>query len=74
MAQLTALKEDQTVDLPVGAIAIMLRCWVRLYGVISMEALGHMSFALAEGQSFFEFELRSFCKLLDIEEFYEQST
>ncbi|QKV91756.1 WHG domain-containing protein [Streptomyces sp. NA02950] len=71
--QLTTLSEDQDVDMPPGAIAVMLRCWVRLYGVISLEALGHMSFALAEGQSFFEFELRSLCTVLDIDEFYEDT-
>ncbi|GHJ32445.1 MULTISPECIES: TetR/AcrR family transcriptional regulator [Streptomyces] len=69
---LTALSEDQDVDMPPGAIAVMLRCWVRLYGVISMEALGHMSFALSEGQHFFEFELRDLCRVLDISEFYEE--
>ncbi|MFD0653410.1 TetR-like C-terminal domain-containing protein [Streptomyces malaysiensis subsp. malaysiensis] len=66
------LSEDQDVDMPPGAIAVMLRCWVRLYGVISMEALGHMSFALSEGQHFFEFELRDLCRVLDISEFYEE--
>ncbi|MDW6058787.1 hypothetical protein SAZ11_13070 [Streptomyces sp. FXJ1.4098] len=60
--------------MPPGALAVMLRCWVRLYGVISMEALGHMSFALQEGKSFFEFELRNLCLMLDIEEFYEEDT
>ncbi|MGW3564915.1 TetR/AcrR family transcriptional regulator [Streptomyces sp. NPDC000941] len=71
---LVELSEDQGVEMPPGALAVMLRCWVRLYGVISMEALGHMSFALQEGKSFFEFELRNLCLMLDIEEFYEDDT
>lgn len=71
--QLGALSEDQGVDMPPGAIAVMLRCWARLYGVISMEALGHMSFGLSEGKSFFEFELRDLCTMLDINEFYDEA-
>lgn len=68
--QFTVIGEAESVDMPVPAIAVMLRCWVRMYGVICMEALGHMSFALPEGQPFFEFELRAMCAVLDIEEFY----
>ncbi|MBC3991508.1 TetR/AcrR family transcriptional regulator, partial [Streptomyces sp. AC563] len=41
VAQLTALRQEYQVELPVEALAIMVRCWVRLYGVISMDALGH---------------------------------
>ncbi|MDT3395869.1 TetR/AcrR family transcriptional regulator [Streptomyces sp. B1866] len=70
--QLTSMSAGHGVDMPVGAIAVMLRCWARMYGVVSMEALGHMSFALAEGRPFFEFELRGLCSVLDIEEFYDE--
>ncbi|MBH5337833.1 TetR/AcrR family transcriptional regulator [Streptomyces pactum] len=69
VGQLRALSVDQNVDLPVGAIAIMLRCWVRLYGLICMESLGYMSFALADGEAFFERELRDLCTVMGIDDF-----
>ncbi|GAA4669301.1 TetR/AcrR family transcriptional regulator [Streptomyces youssoufiensis] len=70
VAQLTALRQEYQVELPVEALAIMVRCWVRLYGVISMDALGHLAFALPNGDAFFERELQDLAAVLGIEEFY----
>ncbi|KUJ38738.1 TetR family transcriptional regulator [Streptomyces albus subsp. albus] len=72
VGQLRTLSEDQDVDLPVGAIAVTLRCWVRLYGLICMEALGYLSFALSGGEAFFERELRDLCAALGIAGDFEE--
>ncbi|WP_455354095.1 TetR/AcrR family transcriptional regulator [Streptomyces sp. SYSU K217416] len=65
--QLNRLRVNRDVDLPVEAIAVMLRCWVRLYGLICMETLGHLQFALDDGGLFFERELSDACEVLGIE-------
>jgi AcrR family transcriptional regulator len=50
----------QRIDVPIPdeIIAVFLRCWVRLYGVICMEAMGQLGFLGQESGSFFEAELR----------------
>lgn len=68
--QLSRLRAHRHVDLPVEAIAVMLRCWVRLYGLICMEALGHLRFALDDGSLFFERELADTCGTLGIGHLY----
>jgi AcrR family transcriptional regulator len=43
--------------LPLGLLLIFLRCWVRLYGIVSLEVFGHLSFALDDGRPMFELTL-----------------
>ncbi len=45
------------VSLPPAAIAVFLSCWVRLYGSVTMEVFGHVSFALSDAEPLFESEL-----------------
>jgi AcrR family transcriptional regulator len=45
------------VPLPAEAIALFLRCWVRLYGAVTMEVFGHLSFALEDAEPLFEREI-----------------
>ncbi len=54
------------VELPVpdAAIALFLRCWVRLYGVICMEVMGQLRFLGDRAGELFEAELRSVADLL----------
>jgi AcrR family transcriptional regulator len=58
---LRALLEDYAahvgVPLPPEAIAVFLGCWVRLYGAVTMEVFGHLSFALDDPEPLFEREL-----------------
>ncbi|GAA2483432.1 TetR/AcrR family transcriptional regulator [Streptomyces gobitricini] len=65
-AQLDRLRAHRDVDLPIEAIAVMLRCWVRLYGLVCMEVLGHLDFALDDGGPFFERELADTCETLGV--------
>jgi hypothetical protein len=41
----------------VGAVLTFLRCWTVLYGAVSMEVFGHMSFALTDPAPMFEITL-----------------
>jgi AcrR family transcriptional regulator len=68
--QLSGIRGGPTADLPIEAIAVMLRWWVRLYGLICMEALGHMESAMTDGTAFFEGELADACGALGIQRFY----
>jgi AcrR family transcriptional regulator len=68
--QLSGIRGGPTADLPVEAIAVMLRWWVRLYGLICMEALGQMESAMTDGTAFFEGELADACGALGIRKFY----
>jgi AcrR family transcriptional regulator len=43
--------------LPLGLLMVFLRCWVRLYGIVSLEVFGHLSFALDDGKPMFELML-----------------
>jgi AcrR family transcriptional regulator len=54
-------------DLPVGAHLIFLRCWVLLYGAVSMEVFGHLGFALTDAAPIFELTLRDLARLVGLE-------
>ncbi len=45
------------ISLPPEAIAVFLSCWIKLYGAVTMEVFGHISFALADAEPLFDFEL-----------------
>ncbi|MFH8366955.1 TetR/AcrR family transcriptional regulator [Streptomyces sp. NPDC018031] len=64
--QFRVLREEMEVDMPVAAIVVLLSCWVRLYGLICMESLGYMSFALPDCEAFFERELREVFAVIGI--------
>lgn len=40
--------------LPLGALAVWLAGWVRLYGAVTIEVFGHLGFALADAEPLFE--------------------
>jgi AcrR family transcriptional regulator len=53
-------------DLPLGALQLFLRCWVRLYGAVSLEAFGHLKFALDDAAPMFELMLADLASLLGL--------
>lgn len=68
-AMLTHLEEYAEhvgVTLPPAAIAVFLSCWVRLYGAVTMEVFGHVSFALSDAEPLFEHELEGLCATLGL--------
>lgn len=54
-------------DLPLGAVLTFLWCWVRLYGMVSLEVFGHLHFALDDASPLFEQTLADLAKLLGLE-------
>ncbi len=65
-AQLEGYRDGLGVDLPVGAMVVFLRCWVRLYGAVSMEVFGHLHFALDDPAPMFEITLSELAELLGL--------
>ncbi len=54
-------------DAPDGAILVFLRCWVLLYGAVSMEVFGHLQFALDDPAPMFELTLGDLAHLVGLE-------
>lgn len=52
---------------PLGLLLTFLRCWVRLYGIVSLEVFGHLSFALDNGKPMFELTLSEMAPQLGLE-------
>jgi AcrR family transcriptional regulator len=44
-------------ELPAGAVLAFLRCWTKLYGAVTLEAFGHLRFALDDAAPMFEYTL-----------------
>jgi AcrR family transcriptional regulator len=53
--------------LPAGAMLTFLRCWVRLYGAVSLEIFGHLRFALDDAAPMFELTLSELADLVGLE-------
>ncbi|MGH3119680.1 MAG: TetR/AcrR family transcriptional regulator [Streptosporangiaceae bacterium] len=66
-AQLARYQEGLGVDLPLGAGLTFLRCWVRLYGMVSLEVFGHLHFALEDAEPMFEITLVELARLVNLE-------
>jgi AcrR family transcriptional regulator len=65
-AQLTRYRDSLGADLPIGAILIFLRCWVRLYGMVSLEVFGHLHFALDDPSALFDYTISELQELLGL--------
>ncbi len=53
--------------LPLGALQTFLRCWVLLYGTVSLEVFGHLQFALDDPAPMFELMLSDLAPLVGLE-------
>ncbi|HTT52086.1 MAG TPA: TetR/AcrR family transcriptional regulator [Streptosporangiaceae bacterium] len=65
--QLARYRDGLGVDLPLGAGLTFLRCWVRLYGMVSLEVFGHLHFALEDAEPMFEITLGELARLVGLE-------
>lgn len=54
-------------DLPLGALQTFLRCWVLLYGTVSLEVFGHLRFALDDAAPMFELMLTDLAPMIGFE-------
>ena len=66
-AQLARFQEGLGVNLPLGACLTFLRCWVRLYGMVSLEVFGHLHFALEDSEPLFEITLAELATMVNLE-------
>jgi AcrR family transcriptional regulator len=65
--QLARYREALGVDLPLGAGLTFLRCWVRLYGMVSLEVFGHLHFALDDAEPIFEITLGELAQMVGLD-------
>jgi AcrR family transcriptional regulator len=52
--------------LPLGLLLVFLRCWVRLYGIVSLEVFGHLGFALDDARPMFELMLAEMAPMVGL--------
>jgi AcrR family transcriptional regulator len=52
--------------LPLGLLLVFLRCWVRLYGIVSLEVFGQLSFALEDAEPMFELMLAEMAPMVGL--------
>jgi AcrR family transcriptional regulator len=64
--QLARYRDSLGVSLPLGAVLTFLRCWVRLYGMVSLEVFGHLRFALDDAAPLFEMTLAELSQMLGL--------
>ena len=55
--QLERYRTQLGTGLPLGVLQVFLRCWVMLYGTVTLEVFGHMRFALDDSTPMFELML-----------------
>ena len=67
LAQLVRFRAALGTDVPDGAVLVFLRCWVLLYGAVSMEIFGHLGFALDDPAPMFEFTLADLARLIGLD-------
>lgn len=67
--QLASYHEQIGRVVPIGAVALYLSCWMRLYGAVATEAFGHLDFALHDGNAepLFSDLMRELAELLGLE-------
>ena len=66
LAQLVRYRDALGADLPAGAVLVFLRCWVRLYGMVTLEVFGHLHFALDDASALFEYTLVELAELVGL--------
>jgi AcrR family transcriptional regulator len=65
-AQLERFRRTIGTDIPLGAMLTFLRCWMRLYGAVSMEIFGHLRFALDDPAPMFEITLAELAPMVGL--------
>lgn len=66
-AQLRRWADTDGIELPLGALAIFLACWTKLYGLICMELFGHLGFALDDVDPMFDQMLTELAGMLGLD-------
>jgi AcrR family transcriptional regulator len=66
--QLARYRELVQSELPLGALQTFLRCWVLLYGTVSLEVSGHLKFALDDASPMFELMLADMAPMVGLDQ------
>ncbi|EDY66187.1 regulatory protein [Streptomyces pristinaespiralis ATCC 25486] len=69
--QMQDYRIDTGVDLPPGAMVVMLNCWRSLYGQIAMEVFGHFAPLFSDQEPMFELLMLDLMRGLDLQEQYK---
>ena len=64
--QLVRYRDAIGTDLPLGVLQLFLRCWVSLYGTVTLEVFGHLRFALEDSGQLFEFMLTDLAAMIGL--------
>jgi AcrR family transcriptional regulator len=64
--QLTRYGNALGADVPASAMLTFLRCWMLLYGAVSMEVFGHLGFALIDPAPMFEITVSEMARLVGL--------
>jgi AcrR family transcriptional regulator len=67
LAQVRRFGAKLGTDVPPGTLLVFLRCWILLYGAVSMEVFGHLGFAVDDPAPMFEFTLADLARLVGLE-------
>ena len=73
-SQLSSFSRQLPVPLPDGVGQVFLSCWIRLYGIVSMEVFGHLNFALYDVEPMFEVEVKEMAARLNMADEYHPPT
>ncbi len=65
--QLVRYRDGLGADVPVGTMLTFVRCWVLLYGAVSMEVFGHLGFALDDPAPMFDIMLADMAALVGLD-------
>jgi hypothetical protein len=65
-SQLARYRDVLGTDLPLGVLQTFLRCWVSLYGTVTLEVFGHMRFALDDSAQMFELMLTDLAAMIGL--------
>lgn len=64
--QIEAFDDEVRGGLPVGATYLFLRCWVSLYGTVTMEVFNHLHWALEDSEPMFETVMADNARILGL--------
>lgn len=72
--QMLDYRADTGVDLPPGAMVVMLSCWRSLYGQIALEVFGHFAPLFSDQEPMFELLMQELVRGMGLEGQYEPPT
>ncbi|WP_030809032.1 TetR/AcrR family transcriptional regulator [Streptomyces sp. NRRL S-337] len=72
--QMLDYRKDTGVDLPPGAMVVMLSCWRSLYGQIALEVFGHFAPLFSDQEPMFELLMQELVRGMGLEDQYQPPT